>query len=457
MVRVRRIIFIGLMLQGCVSSPDRSDSVRGGHESGDPAYVESMALVAESDRPRDALLWRLERGLALRRLGRTRESVGVFEQVEEALREEEDRPGFSPSGAVSALLVNDLSLPYAAKPADRIYASAYQALNRLETGDLTGARVSLNRLRFIQEAFGNPEIYLPPASDPEAERILREPVTREGLDRIDDGLQTLLKDGAYDDAFAHWLQGMFFWRLGLDASDREKGRKALSAAARLSPGCEALRLDLAQATDGLPQGRVVYFVAETGLCPLWQEERVDIPIFIVARDVPLVSVALPAMRPVGQVFSPDVNLGGVRLDFTRISSTEGLIASHFSKAMPSVRARALTSAAAKAAASYAINRASRVAAERPDAGTKEVVWAVAARLGTTLYGYSSTRADLRNWSGLPARTFLARSDAPAGVEVSVKGMTGPPIRLPEGKVLLVSISQPTENGPVTVRCSTLSP
>ncbi len=455
---MKRLGTIGLiLLSGCAGSPDRHAAARAGHEEGDPAFVESVARAAETERPGDGVLWKLERGLALRRLGRLQESIRAMEEAEEALRAEEERPGFSAAGSVSALLANDLSRPYAAKPVERIFASTYQALNRLEAGDMAGARVSLNRLRFIQESFGDSAIYLPPAKDAEDERLLRDPVTAEGLRRIDAELEPILKDGAYDDALAHWLQGMFFYRLGLDAADREKGRKALSAAVRLSPSCEAMKRDLADAENGRDSVRAVYFVAETGLCPQWYEERVDIPVFIVSRDLPLVSVALPAMRPVGQVFLPEVTVDGRPVEFSRASSTEGLIATHFSKSMPAIRTRALLSAASKAAASYAINRASRTSADRADAGTAEIAWAVATRLGTTLYGYSSTRADLRNWSGLPARTLLARTEHPPGASVSIKGMSGPAIRLPTGKVLLVSISRQTENAPASVRCTTLSP
>ena len=455
---LRRLGTIGLMLlSGCAGSPDRPAAVRTAHEVGDPALVESLAMAAEAERPGDGVLWKLERGLALRRLGRLQESIRALEEAEEALRAEEERPGFSAVGSVSALLVNDLSRPYAAKPVDRIYASAYQALNRLEAGDRSGARVSLNRLRFIQEAFGDSAIYLPPTKDAEAERLLRDPGTAEALRRIDAELEPVLRDGTYDDAFAHWLQGMFFSRLGLDAADREKGRKALAAALRLSPDCEVMKRDLADAEAGRFPARTVYFVAETGLCPQWYEERVDIPVFIVSRDVPLVSVALPALRPAGQLFGPEASVDGRPLAFTRASSTEGLIASHFSKSMPAVRSRALLSAASKAAASYAINRASRISADRADAGTAEIAWAVATRLGTTLYGHSSTRADLRNWSGLPARTFLARTESPVGAPIAVKGLTGAPLRLPAGKVLLVSISCQTENSAPSVRCTILSP
>jgi len=456
---VSRFVTIGLwlLLSGCAGSPDRHAAVRAANEDGDPSFVESVARAAEAERPMDGVLWKLERGLALRRLGRLQESIRALEEAEEALRAEEDRPDFSAVGAVSALLANDLSSPYVAKPVERIFASSYQALNRLESGDRAGARVSLNRLRFIQETFGDPGIYLPPVKDSEADRLLRAPGTAEGLDRIDAQLEPILKDVAFDDALAHWIQGMFFYRLGSDAADREKGRKALAAAVRLSPTCEAMRLDLSDAEAGRDAGRVVYFVAESGLCPQWHEERVDIPVFIVSRDIPLVSVALPAMRPVGQVFLPEVTVDGLPLLLAQASSTEGLIASHFARSMPAVRSRALLSAASKAAASYAINRASRGSADRSDAGTAEIAWAVATRLGTTLYGYSSTRADLRNWSGLPARTALARTDAPSGALVSVKGMSGPALRLPPGKVLLVSISRQTENSLALVRCTTLSP
>ena len=130
--RLKRLGTIGLMLlSGCAGSPDRHAAARAGHEEGDPAFVESVARAAETERPGDGVLWKLERGLALRRLGRLQESIRALEEAEEALRVEEERPGFSAVDSVSSLLANDLSRPYAAKPVERIFASTYQALNRL--------------------------------------------------------------------------------------------------------------------------------------------------------------------------------------------------------------------------------------------------------------------------------------------------------------------------------------
>ena len=46
---------------------------------------------------------------------------------------------------------------------------------------------------------------------------------------IAENLATLTGEGAYDDAFSHWLQGVFFLRCSTEPADREKARKELLA------------------------------------------------------------------------------------------------------------------------------------------------------------------------------------------------------------------------------------
>jgi hypothetical protein len=149
-------------LAGCASYPAKGPRARLANETGDYEAVATLAAAAAEDDANDALVWKLEQGAALRALGRLPESVRVFEDVERRFRAEEEAPGFSISEAGASLLVNDLAAPYRAKPYDRIYASTYQALNRLELGQIEAARVSLTRLRFVQETFGDGALYRAP-------------------------------------------------------------------------------------------------------------------------------------------------------------------------------------------------------------------------------------------------------------------------------------------------------
>lgn len=455
------LLILLLGLNGCATYVDRGPRVRVAVEEGDYATASSIAQNFAADEPKDALVWNLEAAAALRAEGKLKESARLLEQVEAAMRAEEERAGFSVSGATLSAFTNGYAEAYRPRPADRIYASTYQALNRLEAGDLDGARVAMARLRFVQQAFGSGQLYVKPKADAKYDvaKASQDERTKEGLGMIEENLASLAPEGSYDDAFSHWLQGMFFLRLGQDAADREKARKELLAATQLNGANEAFRQDLreaeAPAVEG--QGTIVYVIAETGMCPEWYQQRVDIPLFVVSSRVPYVSVALPAIRPSGLNYNLKLKLDSQDVALPLASRPDALIAKHFEAALPGIKAQAFTAAAVKATASYLINKSSEEAANRQNSGSGAVLWAIATKVGTSIYTIGTTKADLRNWSGLPARFSVARLQAKAGQKLTVVGHPEASLTLPAGKVLLVSLKSTQENQPVVLRCTPLVP
>ena len=454
------ILMLGLA--GCATYVDRGPRVRVAVEEGDYETAATVAQNFSADEPKDALVWNLEAAAALRAQGKLKESAKILEQVELSFRAEEERPGFSVSGATLAAFSNGYAEAYRPRPADRIYASTYQALNRLELGDLNGARVSMARLRFVQQSFGSGQLYVKPKKAEgkyDVAKASQDERTKEGLGMIEENLASLTADGAYDDAFSHWLQGMFFLRLGQDPSDREKARKELLAATQLNGSNDAFRRDLkdAESPAGEGQGMIVYVIAETGMCPEWYQQRVDIPLFVVSSRVPYVSVALPALRPSGLNYNLKLKLDTKDVTLPLASRPDALIAKHFEAALPAIKTQAFTSAALKATASYVINKSSEEAANRQNSGSGAVLWSLATKVGTAVYTIGTTKADLRNWSGLPARFSVARLEAKPGQKLTVGGRPESVLKLPAGKVLLVSHKSTQENHPIVLRCTPLVP
>jgi len=453
------ILLLGLT--GCATYVDRGPRVRVAVEEGDYATAATVARNFAEDEPKNALVWNLDAAAALRAEGKLKESSRLFEQIEAAFRAEEERPGFSVTEATVGAFTSAYAEAYRPKPADRIYASTYQALNRLEQGELNGARVAMARLRFVQQAFGTGALYVKPKADDKYDvaKASEDPATRDGLGMIEENLAGLTAEGAYDDAFSHWLQGMFFLRLGQDPSDRERARKELLAATQLNGANDVFRRDLkdAETVSGAAQGPIVYVIAETGMCPEWYQQRVDIPLFVVAPRVPFVSVALPAIRASGLNYNLKVQLDSRDVPLTLASRPDALIAKHFEAALPGIKAQAFTSAAVKATASYLINRSSEEAANRQNAGSGAMLWSIATRVGTAVYTVGTTQADVRNWSSLPARFSVARFEARAGQKLTIPGHPEASLTLPAGKVLLVSLKSTQENLPVVLRCTPLVP
>lgn len=461
---MRPFLVISLLsLAGCASYVDQGPRVRVAAEEGEYELAANIARNFAADSPKDALVWNLDAAAALRAQGRLRESSRLFEQVEQAFRTEEERPGFSVADSALSAFSNGYAEAYRPRPADRIYASTYQALNHLELGDVVGARVAMARLRFVQQAFGSGQLYVKPKAAEgkyDVAKASKDERTKEGLAMIDESMAGLAAEGTYDDAFSHWLQGMFFLRLGQDQSDREKGRKELLAATQLNRGNEAFRQDLKDAESPVMdagEGTIVYVLAETGMCPSWYEQRVDIPLFVVAPRVPYVGVALPALRPSGLNYNLKLKLDNSEVALPLASRPDALIAKHFEAALPGIKAQAFTSAAVKATASYLINRSSEEAANRQNSGTGAVLWSLATKIGTAVYSAGTTKADLRNWSALPARFSVARLRAKPGQKLSVAGHPEATLVLPAGKVLLVSLKSTQETKPVVLRCTPLVP
>ena len=456
------LVILMLCLAGCATYVDRGPRVRVAVEEGDYDTAATVAQDFAAAEPKDALVWNLEAASALRAQGKLKESVRLLEQVEGAFRAEEERPGFSVGGATLAAFSNGYAEAYRPRPADRIYASTYQALNRMEMGDVNGARVSMARLRFVQQAFGSGQLYVKPKGKEEKYDVAKasqDERTKEGLGMIEENLASLTTEGSYDDAFSHWLQGMFFLRLGQDPSDREKGRKELLAATQLNGGNDAFRRDLKDAEGPAAEGKgaIVYVIAETGMCPEWYQQRVDIPLFVVSSRVPYVSVALPAIRPAGLNYNLKLKLDAKEVALPLASRPDALIAKHFEAALPGVKAQAFTSAAVKATASYLINKSTEEAANRQNAGSGAILWSIATKVGTAIYTVGTTKADVRNWSALPARFSVARLDAQPGQKLTIVGHPEATLTLPAGKVLLVSLKSTQENHPVVLRCTPLVP
>ena len=455
------LVILAVALAGCATYVEKDPRVRAFGEEAEFETAAQIAKAAGVDTPKDMLVWKLDEATALRAGGKLKESSKAFEEVEQAFRAEEEQPAFSVSGSALAAFSNGYAQPYRAKPYDRIYASTYQALNFLELHDLAAARVSMTRLRFVQESFGAGQLYVTPKSVKSQYDLVKanqDERTKDGLSLIQDDLDGLTQGGTYDDAFSHWLQGMFFLRLGDGVADLEKARKEFTAAAGLNAKHPAFKRDLKDcAGTGESQGRVVYVIAETGMCPEWHEQRVDIPLFVVSSRVPYVGVALPALRPSGWHYNLKLQLDGQSVALDSAGRPDSLIAKHFAAALPSLKAEAFTAAAVKATASYLINKSSEEAASRPNSGTGAGLWALATKMGTGLYAYKSTKADLRNWSLLPAAFSVARLDARVGQKLTVPGHPEATLVLPEGKVLLVSIKSTQENRPIVVRCTILVP
>lgn len=452
-----------LFLVGCASYIDRAEVAQQSIQVGDFETLASVALSEADQSSADTLLWQLEAGAALRAQGKINESITYFERVEQALRVEEERPDFSVAEEITGAFSNDYTRVYRAKPADRIFASTYQLLNWMELGDLGRARIAVTRLRFVQERWGNKEIYrqlsLADEKTAEVEKLKPSESSQAVWEEMEQDLLSYGATATFDDAFSHWLQGVFLMHTAQEASDFERARKELLAARQLNPEClviQEAQVDWEKLSQGVALDRRVYVIVEKGHSPEWYEQRIDFPAFLVSNRVQFVSVALPAIRRANPEYSLALNLDDKNFNLSPISRPETLVAQHFAATFSEIKTRAVVSALTKAASVYAINQATeRREQQRQD---NESRWLrVFGQVGTGVYSLASSRADLRHWRSLTARFSIARLTALPGSKIGVVGKPEVACILPEGKVLLVSVKSTSENSPIILRCSVLQP
>lgn len=370
----------------------------------------------------DELLWRLEQGTVLRTSGDVTGSDAAFAQADELLERIESQPALSLSEQAAALLTNPRAIRYRGYAYDRVMLSVYRALNSLEAGDSQAARVHLNRahdrqadavahnaerIAALREQYARDSRY-------DLQRTLDNPHVTLALSEQYDELRQYRAYADYVNPFAEWLAGLYFTVAGVGGSDLERGRLHLSrAAGMVTLDNHHVQADLAMAEAviaGEPMEPTVWVVFETGRAPSRRSVRIDIPLFIFGGQVDYVGVAFPALT-----FHSDhasvlqVTAGGETHRTLLVASMDRVVAQEFENALPAEIARTVLSAAAKAAAAYGIQRATR----------NEDWLNVVTRIGATLYQAAMNEADTRTWLSLPKQWQVCRLPRPADGVIQV--------------------------------------
>ena len=173
-----------------------------------------------------------------------------------------------------------------------------------------------------------------------------------------------------------------------------------------------------------------------------EQVRIDIPIIFV--DVSYVGVAFPKLA-FHEGFAPalSVQATGNTATTVLLADIDAVVALDFRNEFPTIVTKALISAAAKAAAGWAINDAAR----RQDEGL-----GVLARLVTMAVQAAVNIADTRCWSTLPKQFQVARLEAPPDrrILVGVPGRESEEVRLIDGEVVVVYVKSVAADGPLAI-------
>ena len=317
-MKAGKIIWLSVLLPalvggGCQSYVNQNQSASGAWVRGDVAA--SAGHYADAARRagtgRDAVIWRLEEGTALRAAGQFRESNSAFAAAEERIDEYERRAKVSLSDETVALVSNQATLPYEGRIYDKIMLNTYRGLNYLQMADEQGARVEFNRVLRRQED----------AVAIKQRRISREEQAIANRKRDDsrgarlaesDEVQAKLKStyafldkyrsrGTYMNPYAVFLRGLYFATHATGNADLETARHAWSEVTAAVGENKYLTRELQRIEDrfaGRPIPGLVHVVFETGRAPKRDQVQIDLPLFIVGDgNVPYVGLAFPVLRP----------------------------------------------------------------------------------------------------------------------------------------------------------------
>ncbi len=100
---------------------------------------------AESENSKDAVIWRLEAGTALRAAGQFDQSTRLFDEAEARIDRAEEQAKVRVGQEVISVLGNPAEKTYTGRAYDKIMLDTYKALNEMEMGRIDRARVDLIR------------------------------------------------------------------------------------------------------------------------------------------------------------------------------------------------------------------------------------------------------------------------------------------------------------------------
>lgn len=429
------IALSSLFFAGCATHTSQTQSVRTNWTAGgtQAAQAELKVLSDDNSDSGDALIWQLELGAVSRASGDFKTSIGAFKTAFNSVEKFEKESDIQLAEETGAIFTNQSFIPYKGYNYDKIMMSIYQSMNYMETKDFERAAVELKRLEFFQqnsERANKERIQRDEKSVKNAQKkeknanydvsktISNPTVAAKFQEMYGDGYQAnssrVMAQANYVNPFGYWLCGVYFINKSLDSSDRETAASSFRLAFQATGNSsEILAADCARAEAFASSGKVpnvTYVVYEAGCAPIRMQFKMNLPLYIVAKNVPHISVNFPYLH--NNDFScPDVKIlaDGKPVKLEKIADMDEIIKREFNNELPSVITKTIISAAVKAATQYAAAQA---------AGDD---WGLLVNIVGSIYQSIVNDADLRTWTTLPKQIKVASFPTPASGLAEVEG------------------------------------
>ncbi len=391
---------------------------------------------------REDLLWTMQLGAVERLRGNHETSANYFDESEELLNEYDTHN--KALDTIGSTVVNENIVPYLGEEYDGVMVNTYKALDfmMLKKDDL--ARVEFNRAldrqRRSKEKFAKEIAKL----DEEIRRQeqsqngsqVRQSVENPQIDAIvAEKYPNLSAFEAYPDfvnPFTTYIAGVYFNLVG----DHTKAVDLLKESYGMVPDNRYVAEDLA-VTERVLDGQqalenTVWVIFENGLGPTKKEIRLDLPLFLVTREVKYVGIALPRLEFRGQAFpSLWIKAGQANYETLPVADMDRVVQTEFKKDFKGILTRAIISATIKAAAQYALEN------QNSSGGSMASIF-------MAVYSFATTAADVRIWTTLPKDFQVARFGIPEDRLVRIHPSGGTPfdVKIPDCRNAVVYVRIP---------------
>lgn len=341
-------------------------------------------------------------------------SNALFETAAVSIRE-----SLNSTGAVrgtAEVLANASLVDYNPMIMDSIYLHTYTTMNALSLKDKKEAKLQINRAHSVQQnavkEFSKEIEKQKREATEEAAKIEQEEVKQandENVSNVLSNYKEFAKWKGYKDfvnPYMTYLSGLYFMTNGTGRSDFETASNYLKRVLGMTDGNQYVKEDLDLANKLANGNRNVieptaWIIFENGLISNFKEFRLDLPVFLVTRDVKTVSLALPYPNERDAAYANIyVSNGKKKVETKLLADMDSIFISEFYKKLPTIIAKEVAKITWQTAAQVALRESTK--------GTDGALWGEIASYGVAVYSVFTAGADTRSWYSLPKNVQLAK-------------------------------------------------
>lgn len=419
------------------------------------AVTEATKMADANANNKDAVIWRLEQGAALRATGQYEASNQAFDQAQEKMDDYAQKAKVRVGQETGALLSNLASLDYEGRAYDGIMLNTYEALNYLALGEPDKARPELIRayqrqqdaVQANQKRIAKVQAEAAKSKNSAAiQRAEQDPQLQSQIRSANSDLDHLKPYANYVNPFTVYLDGLFFMADATGNSDLERAHKSFQRATDFAPHNSYVKEDLAAVNkllNGQPLAPTTFVIFETGCAPVRGQIRISIPIIV--TSVSYIGAAFPKLEPQGNYVPSLTVIADGRSETTAlVSDMDSVIGLDLKNEMPVIITKTIAAAVVKGLAAYAANVA--VSRQNDLAG-------LFMQIGTAIYQDIVNIADERTWTTLPKQFQVCHLPTPSDRKIELEtpgGRQRIAVTIGAGTINLVYVKSINANSPLLV-------